>query len=77
MPFKTFGPRTKWWIKWIRVVQLVLRVFEMIAAAGILFLFIAIDNVTSLTAWVVRITVSLISYMKCSYFNYSTQVYTY
>ncbi|KUI54855.1 hypothetical protein VP1G_02248 [Cytospora mali] len=55
-PFKTFGAKTKWWIKWIRVVQLGLRVLELIAAAGILFLFIIIDDVSALTAWVVRIT---------------------
>ncbi|ROW05494.1 hypothetical protein VSDG_00206 [Cytospora chrysosperma] len=59
-PFKTFGPNTTWWIKWIRGVQLGLRVLELIAAAGILFLFIVIDNVNELTAWVVRITAGVI-----------------
>ncbi|ROW09748.1 hypothetical protein VMCG_02417 [Cytospora schulzeri] len=59
-PFKTFGPSTKWWIKWIRVVQLGLRVLELIAAVGILFLFIVIDNVSDLTAWVVRITAGVV-----------------
>lgn len=44
----------------MRIVQLGLRVFELIAAAGILFLFIIIDNVNALTAWVVRITVGLL-----------------
>lgn len=37
--------------------QLGLRVLELIAAAGILFLFIIISNVDALTAWVMRIVV--------------------
>lgn len=56
-PFKTFGPQIKWWIKWTRIVQLGLRVLELIAAAGILFLFIIISDVDALTAWVMRIVV--------------------
>lgn len=42
----------------MRVVQLAFRVLEMIVAAGILFLMIAITKVSLLTAWVMRITVS-------------------
>ncbi|KKY37522.1 hypothetical protein UCDDA912_g02411 [Diaporthe ampelina] len=54
--WKSFGPTTKWLIKWMRVVQLAFRVLEMIVAAGILFLMIAITKVSLLTAWVMRIT---------------------
>lgn len=56
--FRSFGPATKWWIKWMRIVQLAFRVLEMIVAAGILFLMIVITEVSPLTAWVMRITVS-------------------
>ncbi|KAJ0115394.1 hypothetical protein J7T55_012673 [Diaporthe amygdali] len=55
-PFRTFGPATKWWIKWMRILQLAFRVLEMIAAAGILFFMIVITEVSPLTAWVMRIT---------------------
>lgn len=51
------GHRTKWWIKWLRILQLGFRVLQLIAAAGILFLMIIIDDVSLLTAWVLRITV--------------------
>ncbi len=49
---------TKSWIKGMRVVQLVLRVLELIGAIGLLTLMILTDNVEDLTAWVLRITVS-------------------
>lgn len=55
--YKVLGPRTKGWIKWLRIAQICFRVLQLIAAAGILFLFIIIDNVNLLTAWVMRITV--------------------
>lgn len=42
----------------MRIVQLAFRVLEMIVAAGILFLMIVITEVSPLTAWVMRITVS-------------------
>lgn len=64
--FKTLGPRTKWWIKWLRAAQIGFRILELVAAAGILFLFIIIDNVNSLTAWVERITVSLVPPLRAS-----------
>jgi hypothetical protein len=48
---------TKWWIKASRVIQLCLRVLELIAAAGILTLFILMTNTGDLVAWVMRITV--------------------
>lgn len=42
----------------MRILQLAFRVLEMIVAAGILFLMIVITEVSLLTAWVMRITVS-------------------
>ncbi|ROW08026.1 hypothetical protein VPNG_06029 [Cytospora leucostoma] len=65
-PFKTFGPQIKWWIKWTRVVQLGLRVLELIAAAGILFLFVIISNVDALTAWVMRVVAGVV-FAHCVY----------
>lgn len=50
--------RTKWWIKAMRIVQLLLRLLEIFSALGILVLFIMINNIDELTAWVMRITVS-------------------
>ena len=51
------GRKTKAWIKGMRVVQLVLRVVELVAALGFLALMILINNVEPLTGWVVRIAV--------------------
>jgi hypothetical protein len=50
--------RTKWWIKATRVIQMGLRVLELIAAVGVLVLFILMNKIEDLTAWVMRITVS-------------------
>jgi hypothetical protein len=51
--------RTKWWIKALRKVQLALRVLEFVGAAGVLVMFILMNHVQDVTAWVMRITVSL------------------
>ena len=53
----TMGYKTKSWIKWSRIVQLGLRILELIAAVGLLVLMILITNVEALTGWVLRITV--------------------
>lgn len=55
--YKTLGPRTKWWITSLRRVQLGLRVLQLLAAVGVLFLFIVVTKVASLPSWVLRITV--------------------
>lgn len=56
--YATFNPRTKSWIKWLRIVQLLLRVLQFIGAAGILVLMILITKVDSVTGWIMRIAVS-------------------
>lgn len=56
--FRTVGRSTKTWIRWMRGVQLGLRVLELVAAVGLLVLMVLISNVEPLTGWVVRITVS-------------------
>lgn len=57
--FRPMSSTTKWWIKFMRYVQLFLRVLEMIGGGGLLTLMILISNVDPLTAWVMRITVCL------------------
>ncbi|GKT59033.1 hypothetical protein ColTof3_06372 [Colletotrichum tofieldiae] len=49
-------PRTKSWIKSIRIVQLGLRALELIGAAGLLALLILLTNIENLAGWVMRIT---------------------
>ncbi|KAI0396329.1 hypothetical protein F5Y17DRAFT_116016 [Xylariaceae sp. FL0594] len=58
--FPLMSGATKWWIKWTRYIQLVLRVLELIAGAGLLTLMILISNVTPLTAWILRIAPGVI-----------------
>lgn len=64
--YKSLGPRTKSWIKGLRIAQLGLRVLQLIAAAGVLFLFIVINDVSSLTAWIMRITAGVVT-LHCAY----------
>lgn len=64
--YKLLGPRTKAWIKGLRIAQLCFRILQFIAAAGILFLFIIIDDVSSLTAWIMRITAGVVM-LHCAY----------
>ena len=52
------GRRTKTCIKWLRRLQLALRVLQLCGAAGILTLMILITEVNPATAWVLRIMVS-------------------
>ena len=48
----------KAWIKAMRVVQLLLRLLQLVASAGILVLAILITKIPGSTSWVLRITVS-------------------
>ncbi|KAI3337730.1 hypothetical protein F4824DRAFT_102201 [Ustulina deusta] len=51
---------TKWWIRWTRYLQLLLRALELIAGAGLLTLMILISNVMALAAWILRIAPGVI-----------------
>ncbi|KAI1497680.1 hypothetical protein F5X99DRAFT_432752 [Biscogniauxia marginata] len=64
--FRPMGSTTKWWIKWMRYFQLVLRAFEMVAGIGLLTLMIIISNVDPLTSWVMRITPGVVA-LSCVY----------
>ncbi|KAI2469944.1 hypothetical protein F4781DRAFT_392386 [Annulohypoxylon bovei var. microspora] len=64
--FRPMSSTTKWWIKFMRYVQLFLRVLEMIGGGGLLTLMILIGNVDPLTAWVMRITPGVVA-ISCVY----------
>lgn len=64
--FRPMSSTTKWWIKFMRYVQLFLRVLEMIGGGGLLTLMILISNVDPLTAWVMRITPGVVA-ISCVY----------
>ncbi|TLD14420.1 uncharacterized protein PgNI_03776 [Pyricularia grisea] len=52
---KRIGDRTKRWIVRLRIVQLCLRVPELIGSAGVLAMFILLTDVPELTSWIMRI----------------------
>ncbi|KAI1639858.1 hypothetical protein F4809DRAFT_48543 [Biscogniauxia mediterranea] len=64
--FQPMSSTTKWWIKWMRYFQMVLRALEMIGGVGLLGLMIIISNVDPLTAWVMRITPGVVA-ISCAY----------
>ncbi len=52
------NPSVKKWVKWMRIVQLVLRCFEILCAMGLLVLMILIKGVDVTAGWIMRIVVS-------------------
>ncbi|KXH56516.1 hypothetical protein CSAL01_03341 [Colletotrichum salicis] len=70
--YVALGPRTKSWIKAMRIVQLCLRVLELIGAAGLLALLILLDNIETLAGWVMRITPG-VAMVHCLYGIYHLQ----
>lgn len=52
------GRRTKRYIKWLRALQLVFRIFESSGALGALALLLLITNVDEAAGWVMRVSVS-------------------
>jgi hypothetical protein len=56
------SPTVKKWVKWMRIVQLVLRCFELLCAGGLLAMLIPIKGIDISTGWIMRIVVS---YSKC------------
>jgi hypothetical protein len=55
---KPMNPSVKKWITYMRIVQLVLRLMEMLSAIGLLVTMILITNVEQATGWLIRIPVS-------------------
>lgn len=56
--FSSMSPRTKQAIKWLRRIQVGLRVLELNGAIGLLVLMILFTKVDAITGWVLRIAVS-------------------
>ncbi|EPE08338.1 hypothetical protein F503_01121 [Ophiostoma piceae UAMH 11346] len=68
-PVKTMSSTMKAWIKAMRVVQLLLRLLQLVAAAGILVLAILITKIPDMTSWVLRITAGFVI-VHCIYAVY-------
>ncbi|CAJ2513760.1 Uu.00g018790.m01.CDS01 [Anthostomella pinea] len=64
--FRPMSDTTKWWIKWTRYFQLVLRALQLVGAAGLLTLMILISNADPITSWVMRITPGVVI-LHCAY----------
>jgi len=67
MPMKS---NTKKWIKWLRIVQLILRALCMIGGAGLLAVMIILRGMEESIGWLMRIAVSI----QCSV---ATSIYSY
>ncbi|KFA49539.1 hypothetical protein S40293_02897 [Stachybotrys chartarum IBT 40293] len=65
----SLGRRTKASIKWLRRVQLVLRLLQLNAALGLLTLMILITNVEPVTHWILRIVPGVVAIL-CLYAIY-------
>lgn len=57
--YLSLGPRFKSYVKWLRWFQLALRLFELVASAGLVVLMILVTKVDDVNKWIMRITVSL------------------
>jgi hypothetical protein len=55
------NPSVKTWIKWMRIIQLVLRCFEVLCAGGLLAMAIMIKGMDTNTAWIIRVVVGISS----------------
>ncbi|CAG9970629.1 unnamed protein product [Clonostachys byssicola] len=67
--YKLMGPRTKKAIRYLRRVQLFLRVLELNGALGILVLMVLLDKIETVTALVMRITPGIVA-LNCCYAIY-------
>ncbi|KAL7627629.1 hypothetical protein AAE478_001822 [Parahypoxylon ruwenzoriense] len=64
--FRPMSGTIKWWIKFTRHVQLVLRLLEFIGGGGLLVLMILLTNVDPLTSWILRIAPGVVA-ISCVY----------
>lgn len=53
------GPRTKSKVKWTRLVQLFLRICELLGAVGLLFCVVCITKAEGTTGWIIRLPVGV------------------
>lgn len=68
-PYAPMSPRTKSAIKWIRRVQLALRVVQLNAAIGILVIMVLLDKINTVKGWVMRIAPGVVI-LHCLYAIY-------
>lgn len=59
------NPSVKTWVKWMRVVLLVTRILEFVAACGLLVMMILINKVEDVSGWIMRIVVSAVNHLQC------------
>ncbi|KAI1805220.1 hypothetical protein F4811DRAFT_230414 [Daldinia bambusicola] len=64
--FKPMSSTTKWWIKFMRYVQLFLRILEMIGGGCLLTLMILITTADPFVSWIMRITPGVVA-ISCVY----------
>ncbi|KAG7149460.1 hypothetical protein HYQ46_001629 [Verticillium longisporum] len=67
--YLALSPRMKGWIKGLRVLQLILRVFQFIGAAGLLTLLILLTGIPVVVGWVLRIAPGVVL-LHCAYAIY-------
>ncbi|TDZ22483.1 hypothetical protein Cob_v004671 [Colletotrichum orbiculare MAFF 240422] len=67
--YVSLSPKTKGWIKVVRIVQLCLRILQFVTAAGILALLVLLNYMEALVGWVMRITAG-IAIIHCLYAMY-------
>lgn len=53
------SPRTKSRVKYTRIIQLVLRVCELVGAVGLLFCVICVKGTDATTGWIIRVPVCI------------------
>ncbi|KXJ92299.1 hypothetical protein Micbo1qcDRAFT_195198 [Microdochium bolleyi] len=59
--YRPMSNTTKWFIRWTRYLQIVLRALELIAGLGLMVLMILLTKVEPLTQWVMRITPGVVA----------------
>ncbi|KAG9238869.1 hypothetical protein BJ875DRAFT_366999 [Amylocarpus encephaloides] len=52
---KPMSPSVKVWVKWTRILQLVLRILQVLCAGGLLAFMIILRGADNVTAWIMRI----------------------
>ncbi|KAM0325552.1 hypothetical protein ACHAQA_007539 [Verticillium albo-atrum] len=67
--YRSLSPRMKGWIKGMRIFQLILRVLQLIGAAGLLTLLILLTGMPTVTGWVLRIAPGVVL-LHCTYAIY-------
>lgn len=55
---KLMSPSVKVWVKWMRIIQLVLRCLQVLCAGALLAFMIMIRGIDNVTGWIMRIAVS-------------------